>query len=79
MVVDLKYTRVVMFEGRNGYFKCSGMHTLMLPPEEGNSKKDLLIYPITSKGVTGRGCIQIPEEDIPELIKVLQSFINVKE
>lgn len=65
----LKFKRHVKFEGRNGYFNSIGLKITKF------EKDDILnIYPITSKNNIGRCLIEIPIEEIDNLIKVLNKI-----
>lgn len=66
---ELKFKRHVKFEGRNGYFNSIG---LQLTKHNGD---DILnVYPITSKNNIGRCLIEIPIEEIDNLIEILKKF-----
>ena len=59
----------VKFEGRNGYFNSIGLKITKF------EKDDILnIYPITSKNNIGRCLIEIPIEEIDNLIEILKKF-----
>lgn len=62
----MTFKRIVSFIGRNGCFKASGL-------EIGNDKfnKVVTLEPITSKGEVGRAMLEIPKENIPDVIKEL--------
>lgn len=63
-----KSGETTMFLGRNGVFKCTGFTLSSFASEN----KSLSIWPITSRGTEGRCWIEIPAEDIPQLIEELQ-------
>jgi len=67
MFSTIKFSRMLTFLGRNGTFKSSGMEI----SQDGN---DIDLYPLTSRGDTGRSRISIPLEDVPALIAELQKF-----
>jgi len=55
------------FVGRNGCFKCSG---ITVQTTDGDNL--LGLEPLTSRGFTGRCCIEIPASAIDGLIAALQ-------
>lgn len=59
--------------GRNGEIKTKGVDFFLWERNEDEFILDMA--PITSKGVVGRGHIQIPASEIPALIETLQKFI----
>lgn len=66
---ELIFKNWVKFEGRNGYFNSIGLRLIKL------EKEDILsIYPITSKNNIGRCLIEIPIEEIDNLIEILKKF-----
>ena len=62
------WERETYFLGRNGTFKCRGVELLA-------TGDDLSITPITSRGITGRCDISIPQEAIPQLIEKLKALL----
>ncbi len=67
MKTEIKFKENVQFEGRNGYFKSIGLKVIE------NHKEGLIeLYPITSKGKTGRCLIEIPKENLQELWKMIK-------
>ena len=59
----------VKFEGRNGYFNSIGLQLTK------HDNDDVLnIYPITSKNNIGRCLIEIPVEEIDNLIEILKKI-----
>jgi len=60
------------FTGRNGTFKCAGLHISSRTPAD----KDMIILPYTSKGEIGNCQIKFPKECIPEIIEHL---LTIKE
>ena len=59
----------VKFEGRNGYFKSIGLKLTKF------DKDDVLnIYPITSKNNVAKCLIEIPVEEIDNLIEILKKI-----
>ncbi|HNU14064.1 MAG TPA: hypothetical protein PKI55_06345 [Chitinophagaceae bacterium] len=70
MIATIKFTKETNFTGRNGYFKASGLELSGYDPN-GN----VMLTPLTSKGLAGRCDITIPVEDIPSLIKQLKKFL----
>jgi len=67
---NIKFKRTVQFFGRNGIFKSTGLSILSTYHTE-DIDDILRIYPITSKGLMGRGFIDIPFESINDVIKIL--------
>ena len=65
----------VKFGGRNGYFNSIGLKLTITPENvKYNSIGVLNIYPITSKKEVGRCLIEIPVEEINNLIEILKKF-----
>lgn len=64
------FSKLLNFEGRNGYFKCLGIGIDSFQDDR------IAIYPITSKNLPGRCEIQVEKDKIPELIKQLQKVIQ---
>lgn len=67
----IDYVEILSFCGRNGCFKQSGMEITNMDFE-----KLVMFQPITSKRQTGRAFLTIPKANLPELIKILQGFVN---
>ena len=66
---ELKFKRHVKFEGRNGYFNSIGLKLTKF------EKDDILnIYPITSKNNVAKCLIEIPVEEIDDLIEILKKI-----
>lgn len=59
----------VRFQGRNGYFRASGLFL------ENRVNDIVAISPITSRGFVGNCEVQLPKNKIPELIASLQKMI----
>jgi predicted Rdx family selenoprotein len=70
MDATIKFCRETNFTGRNGYFKASGLLVTGYD-QHGN----VMLTPITSKGKEARCDIEVPVQDIPQLIKQLQKFL----
>ena len=66
---QVKFERQTHFTGRNGYGKCNGIDLLPL-----DHNKSLMIAPLTSRGDVGRCDIEVPMENLPELIAKLQEI-----
>ena len=66
---ELKFKRHVKFEGRNGYFSSIGLKI-----KKFDKNNILNIYPITSKNNVARCLIEIPVEEINNLIEILKKF-----
>lgn len=67
--MNIKYNKQVNFTGRNGYFKQTGLNVVELAHDN-----KIMLAPLTSKGMIGNCDIQIPKENIPELIKFLETI-----
>ena len=66
---ELKFKRHVKFQGRNGYFNSIGLQLTK------HDNDDILnIYTITSKNNVARCLIEIPVEEIDNLIEILKKF-----
>lgn len=61
---EIKFKKNTTFIGRNGQFKQSGLLI-------NDVTTAIAIYPITSKGQTGRSCITIPKESLLDVISAL--------
>ena len=61
----ITFERATQFLGRNGTFKCTGMVV-------GVQNDIIFLEPITSKGKTGRGCLEVPVEHADSLIAALR-------
>lgn len=72
MAMTIKFSRQASFTGRNGYFKSSGIELLDLS----SLTNEVMISPITSKGLVGRCHISVPLDDLPQFIKELQNLLN---
>lgn len=77
MFKDIKFlTRITRFIGRNGQMKCAGI-TLTKTAE-----KSVMLEPLTARGIKygerGHCLVEIPNEDIPALIKTLQALCPQK-
>jgi hypothetical protein len=69
MAKEISFSRNTDFLGRNGTFSASGLSI-------GASYDDsIALRPITSKGAIGRATLNIPTEDLPDVISTLQSFL----
>ena len=65
----LMFKNWVKFEGRNGYFNSIGLQLTK------HDNDDILnIYPITSKNNVARCLIEIPVEEIDDLIEILKKI-----
>ena len=67
--MTLKYNRIVNFDGRNGWFKQSGIEVNMWGDD------NVVIWPTTSKGKSGRCEIQIPKEHLKQFIEQLETLL----
>ena len=65
------FSKPTTFLGRNGLFTATGL-TFLKTSHKG--VPTVVMEPITSRGVLGRGHLEIPVEDIPALIAELQKF-----
>jgi len=64
------FNRKTKFTGRNGYFDCSGIDLEVL-----NHNQSVMIAPLTGRtGTIARCDIEVPLEDLPELIQQLQEI-----
>ncbi len=68
---QIKFERTTNFTGRNGYLKCGGIDVQTL-----RHNRSVMLTAITSKDKIGSGDIEIPEENIPELIIALQAALD---
>lgn len=71
--MEHKFKRIVNFFGRNGYFKSSGISITT-----DHLDNLVSIEPITSKGNIGRCRIEIPIEDIPNIVSTLNSYYGTR-
>jgi len=65
----IMFSQQTGFKGRNGYFNSIGLQLT-----KHNGEDILNIYPITSKNNIGRCLIEIPIEEIDNLIEILKKF-----
>lgn len=65
----IMFKDLVKFEGRNGYFNSIGLQLT-----KHNNDDILNIYPITSKNNVARCLIEIPVEEIDDLIEILKKI-----
>jgi hypothetical protein len=69
--MNVLFSRLTNFLGRNGYMKCSGLDLC-----KGGLRDDLLLLsPLTSRGHIGCCELDIPLEDLPALIAGLQKLL----
>ena len=68
MAKIINFKKEVEFLGRNGRFKCTGVSL------SNSFEGDIVIEPITSKGLVGRSMIEIPKENLNELIDELKKL-----
>ena len=71
---NIKYSRQVEAIGRNGLMKQMGMSIMRIEGLHPNTAR-IYLEPITSKGFVGNGCVTIPIEDVPSVIKALTKFL----
>jgi hypothetical protein len=72
---QVKFSRTVKFTGRNGAFKCTGIDIFKWH-YTANDTSDISITPITSKGILGRCEIEVPIENLPAVIEILQNLVD---
>lgn len=65
----IEYKKIVNFTGRNGFFKSNGLLI-----DKYNSEDIILLYPRTSKNKYANCCIEIPVEEIDNLIEILKQI-----
>lgn len=70
---DITFSRNVEFLGRNGLFKQSGISVATVI---GNR---VMLEPITSKGDIGRASLEIPNENVVDVIKALLEHVPATE
>lgn len=73
MIMTVNLKRVTKFTGRNGYFNMKALEVMAL-----DHKDSILLTPITSKDRSARCDIEIPVDDIPDLINTLKYFQKMK-
>jgi hypothetical protein len=61
----VKYNENSYFLGRNGEFQMSGMELMEV-------NNNIVLHPITSKGLIGRATLTIPKEHVQEVIEALR-------
>lgn len=72
----LEFSRSVNFTGRNGYFKQKGLSMYFDANQTADSVVTLV--PITSKGADGHCGIDIPMQQLPDVIKALANMLTDK-
>lgn len=71
----IKYSITRNFLGRNGVYSCKGIEiTDMNRPKDNSKYPYIMLEPITSKNKIGRCFIEIPRENIQEVINILEKF-----
>lgn len=68
MEEQVKFAKTTGFLGRNGYMKCSGI-------DLSSSTDVVTLSPLTSRGDVGRCNIEIPLDNLPEVIAKLQRLL----
>lgn len=69
MAARIDFKKTVKFTGRNGSFKSTGVYL------SNSFEGDVVIEPITSKGIVGRSQIEIPKESVQEFIDELKQLV----
>jgi hypothetical protein len=69
----MKFSKWTTFLGRNGMFRATGLRLSNCVTAESSSV--VVIEPITSLERPGRCNIEVPVEDVPALIKELQTLV----
>lgn len=67
------FKQVVSFLGRNGYFKAIGVEIMVIHAKDPDNSF-VSISPITSKGDIGRAVIEVPLNNVNELIEGLKEL-----
>lgn len=67
---EITLSRQTLYGGRNGIAKLTGLHLFM------DSKDNLNIFPLNTKGGSTKTFLEIPKEDIPAMIAALQESIG---
>ena len=65
--IHWKDHQVTTYTGRNGTFKCIGLHIL-------NGGSYIVLAPINSKDTAGHCFIDIPVEDLDSVINALKAY-----
>lgn len=75
IIIDgkVEFSRETSSLGRNGYMRTSGIYLSVW-----KTQPILELYPLTSKGAPGRCYIQIPLQDIDQLINSLTAIRDGK-
>lgn len=73
--MDFSNNVITVSEGRNGAYKCRGLQ-LSLIGGRTTGQAEVMIQGITSKGLTARGDLSVPIEDVPGLIAELQQQLQ---
>lgn len=66
--VRITWPRPTTFLGRNGRFASHGLEVYVYPNNE------IILEPVTSRGVSGRCQIIVPIDALPDLIDTLRKF-----
>lgn len=64
---EIHYKRVVSYNGKNGWLKCKGIDIMSLGDY-------IRISPLTSRGLVAKCHIDVPVEEIDNLINELQKL-----
>ena len=67
---ELTLSKQTLYGGRNGIAKLTGLHLFM------DSKDNLNIFPLNTRGGSTKTFLEIPKEDVPALIAILQESIG---
>jgi hypothetical protein len=65
----IEYKGIVNFTGRNGWFKSNGVYI-----DKYDSEDQISIYPRTTRNKYANCCIEIPVEEIDNLIEILKKL-----
>lgn len=74
----IRFGRLTNFQGRNGYFKQSGINVCYpLVPATLSTEHEIILTPITGKGKEGNCSMAIPAEHLPDFVAVLSAACSV--
>lgn len=71
MITEVRFNRNTTYQGRNGLGILKGVEV-----ESQQDDANITLYAINSRAGTAACYLDIPKEDVPELIKLLQLSIK---
>jgi hypothetical protein len=76
---EIKYTSQVTALGRNGHSKQVGLNLIRYHYTNPSLSSVVQLSPINTKGGVTQCYLEVPMNDIPELIKQLEGLISIRQ